>query len=259
MDISRGRDRNSETMISIILPTYNEKGNIVPLIQEIFQGLTKEIEVIVVDDDSPDNTWQEVERLKETQGHLYLIRRIDRRGLVSALKEGIAASKGEVVVWLDSDLSMPPQKIKELLSGIDQGYDVVFGSRFVKGGGVEIITGSGDTLLAFLLSLILNRFIQFILGPYFKDYTSGFIALRRKILEEIPLRGDYGEYFIDLIYRAQKRGFKILEIPYLCRARSFGSSKTGRNFFHYFRRGRKYLWVTFKLKAASIFSLRNKL
>ena len=82
------------------------------------------------------------------------------------------------------------------------------GSRFVKGGGVQIITGSNDTLLAYLMSVALNKSIQRILGRAFKDYTSGFIAFRRKVLDKISLRGDYGEYFIDFIYRARKLGYE---------------------------------------------------
>lgn len=238
--------------ISVILPTYNERNNIGPLIEAIFANSGDKTEIIVVDDDSPDGTWREVEHLAENHPDLHLLRRIDKRGLVSALNDGIAAAKGDIIVWMDCDLSMPPEKIKELLSCLNRGADVAVGSRFVKGGGVEIISGSGDTLTAFLMSNLLNIFTRTVLSPSFGDYTSGFIALKKKVLEGIVLKGDYGEYFIDLIYRTIKRGFTVREIPYVCRARREGVSKTGTNIFHYLRKGLKYIWLTLRLRFSKI-------
>lgn len=237
---------------SVILPTYNEKENIVPLIQAILQNVGDESEIIVVDDDSPDGTWKEVEVLAKSKKNINLLRRIDKRGLVSALNDGLALSRGETVVWMDCDFSMPPKEIRNLLVCIDQGYDVAVGSRFVKGGGVEIVTESEDTLSAYLMSLTLNKFIQMVLGRSFKDYTSGFIAIKKKVLEEISLKGDYGEYFIDLIYRAIKKGYKVIEIPYLCKARRKGVSKTGTRSSHYFKKGLKYIILTFRLKFTNL-------
>ncbi len=170
--------------LSVILPTYNERENIGLLIQEIYNSIGMETEVIVVDDDSPDGTWAVVERMTKDYPGLKLICRQGKKGLVSALKEGIANSSGEVVAWMDCDLSMPPSKLKELYEGIVEGNDMVIGSRFVPGGGVEIITGSKDTVLAFLLSALLNSFVRFLLGDRIKDYTSGFVAVRRSLLEK---------------------------------------------------------------------------
>ena len=234
--------------VSVVLPTYNEKENIVVLIENIFKHLGLNTEILVVDDNSPDGTWLAVEELTQTYPHLRLIRRLDKRGLTSALSDGIKTSTGDIVAWMDCDLSMPPEKLKELKDKIDEGYDAAVASRFVKGGGVEIRTGSADTVLSYILSLSLNRFIQTILDSSFKDYTSGFIMIKKTILEEIPLKGDYGEYFIDLIHRTRKQGYKIIEIPYLCLARHQGVSKTGTNLYQYLKRGLKYLKVTLRLK-----------
>jgi dolichol-phosphate mannosyltransferase len=154
---------------------------------------------------------------------------------------------------------MPPRLIKHLLDPISQGYDVAVGSRFIKGGGVEIITESSDTLTAYVMSMFLNRFIQIVLGASYKykDYTSGFIAIKRSVLREIKLTGDYGEYFIDLIYRVLKKGFKVKEIPYVSKSRMQGTSKTGTSIFHYFKKGIKYIAITLKLRFTriDIFSL----
>lgn len=252
------QDSGADGKVSVILPTYNEKGNITPLIQEIFKQTDRDIEVIVVDDNSPDQTWEEVQELTKTQDNLHLIRRMNERGLVSALKTGIDSSQGSIVVWMDCDFSMPPHHIKDLLKLIDQGYDAAVASRFIKGGGVEIIAKSEDSLLAYAMSWKLNKFIQLVLDSSFKDYTSGFIAVRKNVLEAIPLQGDYGEYFIDLIYRAMRMGYKIKEIPYICKARRVGTSKTGTNLFDYLRKGIKYVILTVKLKFIKINKNRNK-
>jgi len=238
--------------VSIIFPTYNERDNIGPIILEVLKYTPSSTEIIVVDDNSPDGTWQIVEGMQKDHPHLHLLRRIDKKGLASALRDGIASSRGEVIVWSDCDFSMPPHKIKDLLDGIAGGLDVAVGSRYVKGGGVQIVTGSNDTLLAYLMSVTLNRFIRAVLGRDFGDYTSGFIAFRRRVLDKITLRGDYGEYFIDFIFRARKMGYKVAEIPYMCVERRTGVGKTGQKFSDFIKKGWKYVWLTVKLRFTRI-------
>jgi GT2 family glycosyltransferase len=126
------------------------------------------------------------------------------------------------------------------------------GHVFEGGGGVQIVTGSNDTLLAYLMSVTLNKSIQRILGRSFKDYTSGFIAFRRKVLDKISLRGDYGEYFIDFIYRARKLGYRVTEVPYMCVERRAGVGKTGQKLSDFVRKGWKYVWLTVKLRFTRI-------
>lgn len=238
--------------VSVVFPTYNEKDNIGPLIREVLLHTPPATEVIVVDDDSPDGTWKVVEEMQASLPQLRLIHRTTERGLTSALRAGIAAAEGEVVVWSDCDFSMPPAKVEDLLAAISGGADVAVGSRFVEGGGVRIIHGSGDTLMAYLMSRILNGFIRRVLGRDFHDWTSGFIAARKTVLGKIPLRGDYGEYFIDLVHRARKLGFKVVESPYLCVERRSGTGKTGQKFGDFIRKGWKYVWLTVRLRLTRI-------
>ncbi len=240
------------TKVSIVFPTYNEKDNIGPLILDVLKYTPPDTEIIVVDDDSPDGTWQIVEDLQKTLPRLRLNRRTNERGLTSALRAGIASATGDIVVWADCDFSMPPAKVEDLLAEIDRGGDVAIGSRFVEGGGVRIVHGSGDTLMAYLMSRTLNGFIRRVLGQQIRDYTSGFIAVRKRVLDLIPLKGNYGEYFIDLVHRARKMGFAVVEIPYLCVERRSGVGKTGRTFFDYLRKGWKYVWLTVKLRFTRI-------
>jgi len=234
--------------MSVILPTYNEKDNIEPLIEKTFQALGDAAEVIVVDDNSPDGTAKVVEGLSRSYARLRLLRRTAERGLVSALRAGVTMAQTDIVAWMDCDLSMPPALFSLFSEKIGEGYDMVFGSRFVEGGGVEIITGSKDTVLAYLLSRALNAWVRAWLDPGIRDYTSGFVAVRKKVVEEIGLRGDYGEYFIALAYLAKKRGYRLLEVPYISRPRRMGISKTGANLFDYLKKGRKYVWLAFRLK-----------
>ena len=99
-----------------------------------------------------------------------------------------------------------------------------------------------------MLSFLLNYFIWVMLDKSFKDYTSGFIAIKKSILKDIRLSGDYGEYFIVLIYKCIKMGCKITEVPYISMPRVAGESKTGSNLFDYLRRGSKYVLTTIKLR-----------
>ena len=119
--------------VSVVLPTYNEKENIVVLIENIFRHLDQNTEILVVDDNSPDGTWKIVEKLTQTYPNLRLIRRLNKRGLTSALTDGIKASAGNIVAWMDCDLSMPPEKLKELMNKIDEGFDAAVASRFITG------------------------------------------------------------------------------------------------------------------------------
>jgi len=238
--------------VSVILPTYNEKDNIEPLIRAVVQNTPPRTEIIVVDDDSPDGTWRLVERLSKKHKNVRLLRRTQERGLTSALRDGIRLSRGRVCVWMDCDLSMPPEKIPELLAKVNKGHDLAVGSRYLRGGGVEIISGGPDSLTAFLFSLSLNRYLSFVLGSWFTDWTSGFIAVRRQVLERIPLSGGYGDYFIDLVYRARRMGFRLTEIPYICRARRAGTGKTFVNIFDFLKKGWRYIILPLRLRLSKI-------
>lgn len=228
--------------VSVVLPTYNERDNIVPLIQAILLHTQHPTEVWVVDDDSPDGTWQVVQGMAAKDPRVHLLRRVDERGLTSAIAAGIAASRGDVVVWMDCDFSMPPEVVPQLVAALEKA-DVAVGSRYVCGG-----RDVGHSPMARAFSRAINLFASLLLGWGVRDYTSGFIAARREVLERIPLRGDYGEYCIDLLYRAQRAGYRVVEIPYTCVERAGGESKTGANVLDYLRRGWKYVWTVLRLR-----------
>lgn len=244
-------DGNKIKLVSIILPTYNEFENIIPLIKAIETKVKNKKQIIVVDDNSPDGTSTIVRNYanKNAEANITLETRYKNKGLTNSIKRGLALADGDVIVWMDSDLSMPPVVINKLLDKIKAGSDIAVGSRFVKGGGFKMdkSTLQKDSVLAIILSRIMNYSIQILLGSDFKDYTSGFIAARKIVFSKINLRGDYGEYFIDLIYRAKAHKFRLEEVGYICLPRVWGESKTGQNILQYFKRGIKYIFLTIQL------------
>jgi dolichol-phosphate mannosyltransferase len=238
--------------ISVIMPTLNEAGHILDLIRETATVLESNglgvFEILVVDDDSPDRTW---EKAQTTPGldaaRLRVIRRERDHGLTASLREGIRAARNDVVVWMDCDFSHPPAKIPQMLHMLDEGYDVAVNSRYAIGGGEDRIGKGGATQL--ILSRLLNWGIRFMLKPSFSDYTSGFVAARQRVLAAHELHGDYGEYFIDFIYRVLRdRRFRVCELPYVAPPRRSGESKTGNSFRQYVRRGSKYLGTVVRLR-----------
>lgn len=237
-------------LVSIILPTFNEKENIGDLILAIDKEKGYDKEIIVVDDDSPDGTSKIVQKMIDSQkikGLKLETRKIDH-GLTKSIWRGIEIAKGDVVVWLDCDFSMPPEKISDLVKKIEDGHDIAVGSRFVKSGGFKKnLKGTPDSWLVVTLSRLMNYTIQLFLDRRFRDYTSGFIAIKKDIVKKIKLRGDYGEYFIDLMVRAILLNYKFVEIPYECVPRQKGTSKTGSSLIKLFKRGIKYLVVAFSM------------
>ena len=243
------------TGVSIILPTLNEAGNIANLIQHTVAALqnagVNEIQIIVVDDDSADRTWEIASRVVCPPARIEVIRRMENHGLTASLSTGIEATRQAVIVWLDCDFSHPPERIPQMLYMLDQGFDVAVNSRYVVGGG-ENRSGEWGAMQMFL-SLSLNWFTRFFLDASFADYTSGFVAVRREVMQEILLRGDYGEYFVDFIFRTMRKKYRVCELPYMAMPRRSGESKTGTNLLQFLRRGRKYITTVIGLRLADLF------
>jgi dolichol-phosphate mannosyltransferase len=242
------------TGVSVILPTLNEAGNIVGLVQSTVDAIQKtgidDIEILVVDDDSPDRTWEIASQIVYPPARVEVIRRMENHGLTVSLSEGIQAARHDAIVWMDCDFSHPPERIPQMLYMLNQGFDVVVNSRYVVGGG-EDRSGEWGAMQMFL-SLSLNWFTRFFLDATFADYTSGFVAVRKDVLREIPLRGDYGEYFVDFIFRTLHKKYRVCELPYKAMPRKSGESKTGTNLVQYLRRGRKYVGTVIRLRMAAI-------
>ena len=236
--------------VSIILPTYNEKGNIEELIPALKLCIPWQAEYLVVDDNSPDGTAEKVAEMMETAADIRLIVRNNERNLVSAIQRGIDESRGDIVVWMDCDFSLPPEKVPELVNQIIvHGVDAAIGSRYIPGGADETENLTGLTVLVqkFCTSL-LNRCTTILMQTPFHDWTSGFIAIRADVIRKIPLEGDYGEYFILLMAHLIRDGFKLVEIPYRNVPRSIGESKTAGGLLGLTRRGVRYILYVLKAR-----------
>lgn len=227
---------------SIILPTYNEAPNIAPMVQAILRVIPDSIEVLVVDDNSPDGTWQVVQEMQASDSRVCLVRRAGNRGLANSLNEGLRHARGDYIAWMDADLSMPADLLPKMECAL-QEYDVCVASRFVKGG-----RNVGDSLLAEVSSLVLSWMARLTLRLGVRDITSGYIMARREVFQGVTLIGDYGEYFITLVYLLKMRGQRIVEIPCATRPRRAGESKTFPSLAIFVRQGFKYLRILWNLR-----------
>jgi dolichol-phosphate mannosyltransferase len=247
----KGENVKAVNSVSIIMPTYNESGNISGLMKEAVRHVRdfgfSDIEVIVADDNSPDLTWAIAGDTVCPGATVRVLRRMENHGLTASLNDAISTAKNDVIVWFDCDFSQPPELIPQLLEKLREGFDVVVYSRYIPGGG-ENRSGDGSWL-HLILSRCLNYALRYLLDRSFTDYTSGFIAVRRVVFQNMRLQGDYGEYFIDFIYRVLKaKRFSVVELPYIMQPRRSGVSKTGTNLLHYLQRGRKYISTVIKLR-----------
>ncbi|UCG68438.1 MAG: glycosyltransferase [Thermoplasmata archaeon] len=231
--------------VSIVLPTYNERENIVNLIQAVFEQVKDDCEVVVVDDNSPDGTWKLVEEIDDFR--VKLIRRMDEKGLASAIKRGIEASEGDVVVVMDTDFSHPTETIPELIA-TTRDFHIARGSRYVEGGGME------STRERVLLSKLTNLFAKLLLGLDIKDSTSSFFAARREVFRDIEILdewGTHGNYSIGFLFTARKKGLKIKEVPFLYKDRIAGTTKTSPDKGRLLKWGVRYCLTVLRLRFKS--------
>jgi len=230
--------------VSIVLATYNERENILDTIESIFHNVKDPVEVIVVDDDSSDMTWQLVEELNDPR--VKLIRRVETRGLASAFNRGVIESRGEVVGWMDADMCMPPSLLPEMISKLDD-YDIVVGSRYAPGGIDD------RAFLRVASSRLINGLASMVLGYGIKDYDSGFVVLKRSVFDKVSIiPTGYGAYFMEFLYTCRKKGLKVYEIPYVFRDRAKGISKSAPSILKFFRTGMQYVMRIFTARLRKI-------
>ena len=216
--------------ITLVIPTYNESENIPILLEKVF-GVFKESNldgnVIVVDDNSPDGTWKIAEGLKEKYARLEVFRRLNERGLSSAVLHGFRSSKSDILGVMDADLSHPPEKIPELVEPIIKGEaDIVIGSRYIDRGEI------GDWALQRKISSKLATLAVKGLTNV-KDPMSGFFFLKREVIEDVELSPKGFKIALEILVRGKYH--KVVEVPILFRDRIYGETKlNSRVIFDYF-------------------------
>lgn len=208
---------------SIILPTYNERDNIIDLILAILDCIGPDgldYEIVVVDDSSPDGTAMAVHESFADNPRIRALVRTER-GLATAISHGIHNSSGEIIVVMDTDFNHDPKMISQMVKFLEY-YDIIIGSRFVMAGGMEDKT-------RYHLSFLYNLFIRLLFRTQVQDNLSGFFSIHREKLMEMDVDRifyGYGDYFIRLLITAWRKNLKMLEVPVFYRLRLHGHSKT---------------------------------
>ena len=210
----------NNTSVSVVLPCFNEKGNIVALIDSIQLQLQDfDFEIIVVDDNSPDGTYAYL--LSQNLDRVKVIKRSDEPSLALSIEAGLKASQGDYLVVMDSDFNHRPRDIKILLSNL-RFFDCVMASRFVYGGRM-------DTRFRHVCSWVFNVFTRIVTRTYITDSLFGFFAIKREVLFGLPFDKvfwGYGDYCIRLMYFLQKKQHTILQIPGILGKRMAGQGNT---------------------------------
>ncbi|HDD64048.1 MAG TPA: polyprenol monophosphomannose synthase [Thermoprotei archaeon] len=207
-------------MISIVIPTYNERENLEELFKRVdhaMRGL--DYEIIIVDDDSPDGTWMKAKELSRMYP-VKVIRRVNERGLASAVLRGFREASGDIIVVMDADLQHPPEVIPNLVRKAYEGYDLVVASRYIKGGGMEdwpIYRRLVSKGAIFLARVILPE------ARRVRDCVSGFFLVKRSIVEGVKLSPTGFKLLLEILVKCKPK--LICEVPYTFRSRSRGKSK----------------------------------
>ena len=216
--------------ISIILSTYNEAAIIEESIDKIFNTI-KNVEVVVVDDNSTDGTLKILNSIENKNLKVYSRK---SRGLASAFLLGMINTDGDYVGWTDSNMPQLTYHFKEMINKLDS-YDVILLSRYIEGGGDQ------RSKMRILSSKTINFICRLFLGSGIKDYTSSIFIMKRNVLiHGVPIAYGHGEFFIEFLYKIKKNGMKICELPYV-QPPDLEGSKTASSIIRFFNLGLSYL------------------
>ncbi|MHB8991614.1 MAG: polyprenol monophosphomannose synthase [Chloroflexota bacterium] len=212
----------------IVIPTYDERENL-PELTERLEDLGLDLHALIVDDDSPDGTGDLAEELAAGRPWLRVLHRPGKAGRGTAYVEGfrLALRLGyEAIGEMDADLSHNPAYLPAMLRALEEGADLVLGSRYVPGGGVR---NWGWTRK--LISRGGSLYAQLILGAPVRDLTGGFKLFRRELLQDLDLdtvRSNGYSFQVEMTYRALQRGYRVVELPIVFEDRRVGKSKLSR-------------------------------
>jgi dolichol-phosphate mannosyltransferase len=227
----------------VVIPTYNEAENLPLLVPQVLEQDPR-LEILVVDDRSPDGTGKLADDLAARTGRVHVLHRPEKTGLGDAYRAGLARALelgADVVLQMDADFSHPPDVIPTFLTEIER-QDVVLGSRYLHG--VTVVNWPIERIL---LSYFGNWYVRRVTGLPISDTTGGFRCMRREILERSGferIRSDGYAFQIELNYRFVHQGARIKEIPFFFLDRTRGASKLT------FRIGLEALWVAWWLRLA---------
>lgn len=212
-------------LVSIILPTFNEAENITPLLSQLIKVLSRicgpKFEIIVIDDNSPDQTFQKVQQFSTRHHQIRGYRHPGPPELGDSILTGIKQARGQFIIGMDADFNHDPVVIRQLLKTLRK-TNLVIASRFIPGGGMA-------DKWRYLTSLAFNLLLRIGFGFPILDNTSGFYAIRRSdllMLQPDQIYRGYGEYHLRLLAFAQKSKYLIAEVPVFYQNRIKGESKS---------------------------------
>ncbi len=226
----------------VIVPTYNESENVTRIVPLILQQDPR-LEVLVVDDNSPDGTGRLADEMAAAEPRIHVLHRAGKEGLGRAYLAGFkwALERDyDFIFEMDADFSHDPAHLPEFLAAI-QGADLVLGSRY-RDGKVTVVNWPMTRLM---LSYGANIYARAVTGMHLGDGTGGFKCFRRRVLEAIPLdqvRSNGYAFQIEMSFRAWKRGFRIAEIPIVFHDRTEGESKMSKRIV------REAIWMVWRLR-----------
>jgi len=209
--------------VSVVLPTYDESKNIVNLIKEIISIFDEkyQFEVLIVDDNSPDDTFKIVENEFIDDDRIIPVLRLTDRGFAKSIREGIDRAKYGQIIVMDTDFTDDPKVIPKLLH-VAEAYDLVSASRFSPGGDME-------DKFHYIASLSYNWLLRIILGTQIQDNLGGYFTAKKEHVISLPLDEifyGYGEYYFRLLHFMQHKKCTIVEIPAVYVSRTEGESKS---------------------------------
>lgn len=227
--------------LSLEIPTLNEAGNIVPLIERL-ENLHLDMEIIIIDDGSTDGTIEYVNSLSQKYKNIKLVARGRKMGLGSAVIDGLKVASGNLIAVMDGDLQHPPEILKDLYEKISQGYDVVVASRYSEG-----VNGSSFNFMRKLISRGATTLAHVMLRDTraINDPLSGYFIFRKDAISLSDVH--YTGYKILLEILARNGGRRIAEVPYTFGKRTYGKSKLG------LLEELRYLVLLFRLSGVRVF------
>ena len=203
--------------LSVVLPIYNEEENIKPLISRIEKACTNHnLEIVCVDDGSKDKSYKVLSDLKNKKVKIY--RHVKNMGLGAAIKTGFSHASGDVIITMDADLTQKPEEIPLFLKKINEGYNLVIGSRYIYQGAMI-----GVPLKRRIISNFSNFFLRVLIGAKVNEITSGYRAITSDVIKKLNLKSDGFEIQTEMVAKASK--YKVCEVPIKLGTRKFGESK----------------------------------
>lgn len=207
--------------ISIILPVYNEGENIAKQIKAIEEKVKNSHETLIIYDFDEDDTLPAAIKIQNKNRSVKLKKNIFGRGLINAVKTGFNKAEGEVFVVMPADLADDPDTVDKMFNKVEEGFDIVCATRYAKGG-----RKIGGGIIKTTLSRIAGLLTPVMLGIPTTDIANGFKMYRKKVIDDIKIKSSGGwEFSVELIVKANQKGYKIGEVPTIWLDREQGKSK----------------------------------